>query len=98
MRTRPIEKLLEQHCYTSAADLLQLVLFYVCTYFTLFRVIQLSQLTESIMHKQDKNFKSALIEVIAHAFRCRHSLPVIINTGHRIQGIIFFCFIFLAAW
>jgi hypothetical protein len=25
-------------------------------------------------------------------------LPVIINTGHRIQGIIFFCFIFHAAW
>ena len=27
----PVDKLLEQHCYTSAAGLLQLVRFYVCT-------------------------------------------------------------------
>ena len=31
MRTHPVDKLLEQHCYKSAAGLLQLVRFYVCT-------------------------------------------------------------------
>jgi hypothetical protein len=31
VRTHPIDKLLEQHCYKSAAGLLQLVCFYVCT-------------------------------------------------------------------
>jgi hypothetical protein len=31
MRTHPLDKLLEQHCYKSAAGLLQLVRFYVCT-------------------------------------------------------------------
>ena len=31
MRTHPVDKLLEQHCYKSAASLLQLVRFYVCT-------------------------------------------------------------------
>jgi hypothetical protein len=30
MRTNPVDKLLEQHCYKSAAGLLQLVRFYVC--------------------------------------------------------------------
>ena len=30
MRTHPVEKLLEQHCYKSAVGLLQLVRFYVC--------------------------------------------------------------------
>ena len=30
VRTHPIDKLLEQHCYKSAAGLLQLVHFYVC--------------------------------------------------------------------
>ena len=30
MRTHPVDKLLEQHCYKSAAGLLQLVRFYVC--------------------------------------------------------------------
>ena len=30
MRTHPVDKLLEQHCYMSAAGLLQLVRFYVC--------------------------------------------------------------------
>ena len=33
MRTHPVDKLLEQHCYKSAAGLLQLVRFYVCTLF-----------------------------------------------------------------
>ena len=31
VRTNPVDKLLEQHCYKSAAGLLQLVRFYVCT-------------------------------------------------------------------
>jgi hypothetical protein len=31
VRTHPVDKLLDQHCYTSAAGLLQLVRFYVCT-------------------------------------------------------------------
>ena len=31
MRTHPVDKLLEQHCYKSAAGLLQLVRFYVCS-------------------------------------------------------------------
>ena len=31
MRTHPVDKLLEQHCYKPAAGLLQLVHFYVCT-------------------------------------------------------------------
>ena len=31
VRTHPVDKLLEQHCYKSAAGLLQLVRFYVCT-------------------------------------------------------------------
>ena len=31
MRTHPVDKLLEQHCYKSAAGLLQLARFYVCT-------------------------------------------------------------------
>jgi hypothetical protein len=30
VRTHPVDKLLEQHCYKSAAGLLQLVRFYVC--------------------------------------------------------------------
>jgi hypothetical protein len=30
MRTHPVDKLLEQHCYKSAAGLLQLVRFYLC--------------------------------------------------------------------
>ena len=30
MQTHPVDKLLEQHCYKSAAGLLQLVRFYVC--------------------------------------------------------------------
>ena len=30
MRTHPVDKLLEQHCYKCAADLLQLIHFYVC--------------------------------------------------------------------
>ena len=30
MRTHPVDKLLEQHCYNSAAHLLQRVRFYVC--------------------------------------------------------------------
>ena len=30
MRTHPVDKLLEQHCYKSAAGLLQLVRFYMC--------------------------------------------------------------------
>jgi hypothetical protein len=32
VRTHPVDKLLEQHCYKSAAGLLQLVRIYVCTY------------------------------------------------------------------
>jgi hypothetical protein len=35
MRTHPVDKLLEQHCYKSAASLLQLVRFYVCIYWML---------------------------------------------------------------
>jgi hypothetical protein len=31
VRTHPVEKLLEQHCFKSAAGLLQLVRLYVCT-------------------------------------------------------------------
>jgi hypothetical protein len=31
VRTHPVNKLLEQHCYKFAAGLLQLVRFYVCT-------------------------------------------------------------------
>jgi hypothetical protein len=31
VRIHPVDKLLEQHCYKSAAALLQLVRFYVCT-------------------------------------------------------------------
>jgi hypothetical protein len=31
VRTHPVDKLLEQHCYESAAGLLQLVRFYLCT-------------------------------------------------------------------
>jgi hypothetical protein len=31
VRTHPVNKLLEQHCYKSAAGLLQLVRFYVCS-------------------------------------------------------------------
>jgi hypothetical protein len=31
VRTHPVDKLLEQRCYKSAAGLLQLVRFYVCT-------------------------------------------------------------------
>jgi hypothetical protein len=31
VRTHPVNKLLEQHCYKSAAGLLQLVRFYMCT-------------------------------------------------------------------
>ena len=31
VRTHPVDKLLEQHCYKSAAGLLQLVRFYACT-------------------------------------------------------------------
>jgi hypothetical protein len=31
VRTHPVDKLLEQHCYKSAAGLLQLVRFYVCS-------------------------------------------------------------------
>jgi hypothetical protein len=31
VRTHPVDKSLEQHCYKSAAGLLQLVRFYVCT-------------------------------------------------------------------
>ena len=31
MRTHPVDKLLEQHCYKSAAGLLQLERFYVCS-------------------------------------------------------------------
>jgi hypothetical protein len=31
VRTHPVDKLLEQHCYKSAAGLLQLVRLYVCT-------------------------------------------------------------------
>ena len=30
VRTHPVDKLLEQHCYKSAAGLLQLVCFYTC--------------------------------------------------------------------
>jgi hypothetical protein len=30
VRTHPVDKLLEKHCYKSAAGLLQLVRFYVC--------------------------------------------------------------------
>jgi hypothetical protein len=30
VRTHPVDKLLEQHCYKSAAGLLQLVRFYAC--------------------------------------------------------------------
>jgi hypothetical protein len=30
VRTHPVDKLLEQHCYKSAAGLLQLERFYVC--------------------------------------------------------------------
>jgi hypothetical protein len=30
VRTHPVDKLLEQHCYKPAAGLLQLVRFYVC--------------------------------------------------------------------
>ena len=32
MRTHPVDKLLEQHCYKSAASLLQFVRFYVCSF------------------------------------------------------------------
>jgi hypothetical protein len=32
VRTHPVDKLLEQHCYKFAAGLLQLVRFYVCTH------------------------------------------------------------------
>ena len=32
MRTHPVDKLLEQHCYESAAGLLQLVRFYACSH------------------------------------------------------------------
>jgi hypothetical protein len=32
VRTHPVDKLLEQHCYKSAAGLLQLVRFYVCSW------------------------------------------------------------------
>ena len=31
VRTHPVDKLLERHCYKSAAGLLQLVRFYVCS-------------------------------------------------------------------
>jgi hypothetical protein len=31
VRTHPVDKMLVQHCYKSAAGLLQLVRFYVCT-------------------------------------------------------------------
>jgi hypothetical protein len=31
VRTHPVDKLLEQHCYKSAAGSLQLVRFYVCS-------------------------------------------------------------------
>jgi hypothetical protein len=31
VRTHPVDKLLEQHCYKFAAGLLQFVRFYVCT-------------------------------------------------------------------
>ena len=34
MRTHPVDKLLEQHCYKSAEGLLQLVRFYVCSWDT----------------------------------------------------------------
>ena len=40
MRTHPVGKLLEQHCYKSAAGLLQLVRFYVCIFIYL-RLINL---------------------------------------------------------
>jgi hypothetical protein len=33
VRTHPVDKLLEQHCYKSAAGLLQLARFYVCKIF-----------------------------------------------------------------
>ena len=32
VRTHPVDKLLEQHCYKSAASLLQFVRFYVCNF------------------------------------------------------------------
>ena len=34
----PVDKLLEQHCYKSAAGLLQLVRFYVCTRLNVFNI------------------------------------------------------------
>jgi hypothetical protein len=36
VRTHIVDKLLEQHCYKSAAGLLQLVRFHVCTVYTTF--------------------------------------------------------------
>ena len=32
MRTHPVDKLLERHCYKSVAGLLQLARFYVCRF------------------------------------------------------------------
>ena len=34
VRTHPVDKLLEQHCYKSATGLLQLVRFYTCVFYT----------------------------------------------------------------
>ena len=45
MRTHPVDKLLEQHCYKSAAGLLQLVRLYVCN-------MQTKQIIRQLRFKQ----------------------------------------------
>jgi hypothetical protein len=69
VRTHPVDKLLEQHCYTSAAGLLQLVRFYVfkCTHVKTHKLLQVLK-NSLIIHEENtkKNHKRVVSVIQIH--------------------------------
>jgi hypothetical protein len=50
VRTHPVDKLLEQYCYKSAAGLLQLVRFYVCSSVLIVKYSSVGDILQINMH------------------------------------------------